>query len=215
MIPKTRDLVANLAREILARGLTDGTSGNFSIIDQETQLIAITPSGIPYHEMTANQIPVLNLSGEKVWGEYKPSSEYRMHIAAIKARADITTVVHTHSRYAIAIACIHQALPAITVDMAAYCGAEAPVVPYQTPGTDAIAASVANYVQRGLRAMLLANHGTLLVSHDMEMIIEAAEALELAAMAYIRGSTVGTPKPIPEQEVEKLLDIVYGEKRAI
>ena len=215
MIQKTRELVARMAREMLSRKLTDGTSGNLSMIDPDMRLVAITPSGIPYHNMTAEQIPVLNLSCEKVWGEYKPSSEYRMHIAAIKARSDITTVLHTHSRYAIAVSCTQQSLPAITVDMAAYCGAEAPLVPYQAPGSNAISTAVADYLHRGYRALLLANHGTLCISQDPGTIIEAAEALELAAMAYIRGSIIGTPKPIPESEVNKLLDLVYGEKRAV
>lgn len=215
MVPKTRKLVTKLAQVMLNRGLTDGTSGNLSILDAESQVVAITPSGIPYQAMTADQIPVLNLSGKKVWGDYKPSSEYRMHIAAIKARPGITAVVHTHSRYAIALACIHQPLPAITVDMAAYCGAEAPVVPYRTPGSDAIASAVSDYIRQGFSAMLLANHGTLFVSQETEILIDAAEALELAAMAYIRGSIINTPRPIEKQEVEKLLAMVYGEKRAV
>ncbi len=215
MIPKTRKLVAELANEMLNRGLTDGTSGNLSIMDVESQMVAITPSGIQYQHMTADQIPVLNLSGKRVWGECKPSSEFRMHIAALKAKTEILAVIHTHSRYAIALASIHQPLPAITIDMAAYCGAEAPVVPYRTPGSDAIASLVSEYIGKGFLAMLLANHGTLLVSHDPEILIEAAQALELAAMAYIRGSVIGTPQPIEKDEVDKLLDMVYGEKRAI
>jgi L-fuculose-phosphate aldolase len=215
MIEKTRKMVAKIAEAMLDRGLTDGTSGNVSVLDQESNLLAITPSGIPYKGMTADQIPVLNLAGERVWGEDAPSSEYRMHIAAVQARPNISAVIHTHSHFAIAMACIHQALPAITVDMAAYCGVEAPVVSYKTPGTDDIALIVSKYIARGYRALLLANHGTLFVAPEAEMLIDGAEALELAAMGYIRGSTVGTPKPIPPEEVEKLLDLVYGKKRAV
>jgi L-fuculose-phosphate aldolase len=210
MIEEKRESVAWMAREMLALGLTDGTSGNVSVMERETGLVAITPSGIAYQGMTADQIPVINMDGEKILGEFKPSSEYRMHLAAFKARADITVVLHTHSRFAIALSCVLDTLPAITIDMAAYCGAEAPVLPYRLPGSDAIAEVAATYVKQGFRAMLLANHGTLLVSSDEKLVLEAAQVLELAAMAYIRASIVGKPRPIPKPEVEKLLDMVYG-----
>ena len=215
MIKKTRILVAKIAKEMLARGLTDGTAGNVSIQDEESQLIAVTPSGISYHGMTPDQIPVINPAGEIVWGEYAPTSEYRMHLAALKARTDIIAVIHTHSRFSVALACVHQALPAITIDMAAYCGKEAAVIPYMTPGTEELALAVADFIKRGYRGMLLANHGALFVAPDPEMLIEGAESIELAAMAFIRGSGIDRPKPIPDQEIDKLLDLVYGKKRAI
>lgn len=215
MIEKTRILVASIAEEMLDRGLTDGTAGNVSILDEETQLVAVTPSGIPYRGMTADQIPVINSAGEVVWGEYKPTSEYRMHLAALKARSDITAVIHTHSRFAVALACVHQVLPAITVDMAAYCGKEAGVIPYMTPGTEELALSVADYLKKEYKALLLANHGALFVAPEPEMLLEGAEAIELAAMAFIRGSGIANPKPIPEQEIDKLIDMVYGKKKAI
>jgi L-fuculose-phosphate aldolase len=158
---------------------------------------------------------VIDFEGKVVWGKNKPTSEYHMHLAALKARQVIQGVIHTHSRFAIAMACVHQSLPAITVDMAAYCGKEAPVVPYLTPGTERLAAVVAEKIKEGYRAMLLANHGTLFVSPDLDLLIEGAEALELAAMAYIRGSTLDVPQPIPETEVDILLDLVYGQQKAV
>ena len=215
MIEKTRELLAGIARDLLARGLTDGTSGNISILDKPSQLVAVTPSGLPYLDMTADQITVLDLAGKVVWGKCPPTSEYLMHLGALKSREDITAVIHTHSRFAIAMASVHLALPSITVDMAAYCGKEAPVIPYQTPGTENLASHVADYVQQGFRAMLLANHGTLFVAPEADLLIDGAEVLELAAMAYIRGSVLGKPQPIREEEVNKLLDLVYGQKRAV
>ena len=215
MIEKTRIQVAEIAKEMLEKGLTDGTAGNVSILNEETQLVAITPSSIPYDNMTAEQISVVNLDGEVVWGEYKPSSEYRMHIDAIKSGNEVKSVIHTHSHFALAMACAHKAIPAITVDMAAYCGVEAAVVPYETPGSEEIAAAVQEHVERGERAMLLANHGVVFVSPDPNLLITGAEAIELAAMAYIRGSAIGKPVTIAKQDVETLLDLVYGQQRAV
>ena len=215
MIENTRIQVARISKEMLDRGLTDGTSGNISILDVDNQLVAVTPSGMPYHSMSEEEIPVINFSGEIVWGNHTPTSEYRMHLAALKAKPEVRAVIHTHSHFAIALACVHQTLPAVTVDMAAYCGKEAPVIPYQTPGTEKLAAAVADFVKKGYKAMLLANHGALFVSSDPNMLIEGAEALELAAMAFVRGRNVGSPQPIPDRKVDRLLEIVYGEQRTI
>lgn len=214
MLEDLKEKVVFLAKEMLARQLTDGTSGNVSIIDRESGAVVMTPSGLPYDHMTADQVCVLDSSGNKIEGSTKPSSEWQMHLAAYAARQDINCVLHTHSRYSIALACTHTDLPAITIDMAAYCGAIAPVVPYCTPGTEALACRVAQELEKGRRAVLLANHGNLIIGPDAEITLEAAVALELAAMAFIRGCSFARPVPIPENEVNKLLRLVYGESKS-
>jgi L-fuculose-phosphate aldolase len=211
MYEEIRQHTVWLAKEMLRRGLTDGTSGNVSVLDSTRQFIAITPSGEPYQTMTDAIIPVLDLDGKQVWGHLKPSSEKAMHLAAFHRCSNINTVLHTHSRYAIAMACAHTDLPAITVDMAAYCGKSAPVVPYILPGTQKLAEAIAGELAKGRRALLMANHGTLVVAPSPEIAIEAADALELAAMAYIRGCIVGKPVPIPAEDIEKLLAMIYGD----
>jgi L-fuculose-phosphate aldolase len=208
-----RKTVADLAVRMLEMSLTDGTSGNVSAIDRASGAVAITPSAVPYEGMTADMIPVVDLCGARLWGDRKPSSELPMHLAAYEARPDAAIVLHTHSRYAIAVACTNTDLPAITVDMAAYCGSAAKLVPYNTPGSAELARAVASMFSQGHRALLLANHGTLLVAPDAQIGIEAAEALELNAMAYVRSSVIGRPVPIPSEEVQKLLALVYGEEQ--
>ena len=216
MLEELKEKVVALGKEMLIRHLTDGTSGNISMIDRKSGAIVITPSSLPYGSMTNDQICVLDMTGKKIEGAYKPSSEWRMHLSAFAARQDISCILHTHSRYSIALACTHTDLPAITVDMAAYCGAVAPVIPYRTPGTIELASLVAEELAKGYRAVLLANHGSIVIGPDEGIAIEAAEALELAAMAFIRGYHVARPVPIPEDEVEKLLLLVYGDStRAI
>jgi L-fuculose-phosphate aldolase len=210
MLEELKEKVVALGKEMLTRQLTDGTSGNISMIDRKSGAIAITPSSMPYGSMTSDQICVLDLTGKKIEGACKPSSEWQMHLRAFAARQDVSCVLHTHSRYSIALACTHTNLPAITVDMAAYCGAVAPVVPYRTPGTEELASLVAQELAKGYRAVLLANHGSLVIAPDEEIALEAAVALELAAMAFIRGYHVARPIPIPEDEVDKLLHLIYG-----
>jgi L-fuculose-phosphate aldolase len=138
-----------------------------------------------------------------------------MHLAILMAGAGLKGVIHTHSRYSIALACTHKALPSITVDMAAYCGKGAPLVPYLSPGTDRLADAVAKHFRVGTRALLLANHGAIFAAPEPDLLIDGAEALELAAMAYVRGCGIAAPQPIPEEEIGYLLELVYGKGRAV
>ncbi len=81
-------------------GLVTFTWGNVSGIDREKGLIVIKPSGVAYETMTADDMVVLDLDGNRVEGKYKPSSDTATHIVLYKRFADIGGVVHTHSSYA-------------------------------------------------------------------------------------------------------------------
>jgi L-ribulose-5-phosphate 4-epimerase len=91
-------LEANL--ELVRRGLVLYTFGNASGIDRARGVIAIKPSGVPYDQMTADDIVIVNLEGEIVEGTLRPSSDLATHLILYRAFSDIGGVVHTHSRYA-------------------------------------------------------------------------------------------------------------------
>lgn len=75
---------------MLERGLVVGTQGNVSARDGDR--ILITPTALPYDAMTADDVLVLGVEGER-----PPSSEWRLHAAIYEARPDVTAIVHTHS----------------------------------------------------------------------------------------------------------------------
>ncbi len=81
-------------------GLVTFTWGNVSGIDRETGLIVIKPSGVDYDGMTADDMVVVDLGGNRVEGKWKPSSDTATHIELYKAFPNIGGVVHTHSSYA-------------------------------------------------------------------------------------------------------------------
>src|SRR5262249_51046043 len=98
---RERVLEANL--EIVRAGLVVLTFGNVSGADREAGVMAIRPSGVPYAELTADTIVVLDLaSGEVVAGEGRPSSDTPTHRVLYCAFAEVGGIVHTHSPYATA-----------------------------------------------------------------------------------------------------------------
>ena len=93
---KTRQTVLDAILDCVDMGLIHGTSGNIAMRDPDDDVVAITPSGIPYKGMTADQIAIVDLNGKWLDGPFKPSSETPMHTAVIRARKGINATVHTH-----------------------------------------------------------------------------------------------------------------------
>jgi len=118
-------LAANL--ELAERGLVLYTFGNASGIDRESGLVAIKPSGVPYAELRAEDLPVFTLEGKLVEGKLKPSSDLETHLHLYREFAGIGGVAHTHSEYATAWAQAGRAIPAYGTTHADYFHGPVPV----------------------------------------------------------------------------------------
>ena len=79
-------------------GLVTFTWGNVSGIDRESGLVVIKPSGVDYDKMTADDMVVVDLEGNRVEGNLNPSSDTATHLELYKAFPDMGGIVHTHSR---------------------------------------------------------------------------------------------------------------------
>ena len=104
-------LKANL--ELPQYGLVTFTWGNVSGYDKDSGLVVIKPSGVPYSEMTVDDLVVVDLEGNVVEGDKKPSSDTPTHLVLYKNFKDIGGVVHTHSPWATSWAQAGRALPAL------------------------------------------------------------------------------------------------------
>lgn len=108
---KEQVLKANL--ELPQYGLVTFTWGNVSGYDEDSGLVVIKPSGVPYSEMTVDDLVVVDLEGNVVEGDKKPSSDTPTHLVLYKNFKDIGGVVHTHSPWATSWAQAGRALPAL------------------------------------------------------------------------------------------------------
>jgi L-ribulose-5-phosphate 4-epimerase len=122
---KSEVLEANL--ELVRRGLVLSTFGNASGIDREQGLVAIKPSGVPYSDLTADDMVVSDLDGKVVGGKLKPSSDLDTHLELYRAFAEIGGVVHTHSEFATAWAQAGREIPAYGTTHADYFHGPVPV----------------------------------------------------------------------------------------
>jgi len=161
---------------MLRLGLVTGTSGNVSARDGERLLI--TPSALPYEQMTEDDLVALGRDGAIVAGRREPSSEWRVHVAVYAARPDAGALVHTHSEHATAWSELDEPLGDIQ------CAPHAPA------GSDEIARSaVAALGDRS--AVLLGSHGVLAVGPTPAAALDLCVTLERAARDSVSQRTQG------------------------
>lgn len=186
-------------------GLTVGTSGNISV--RVGELVAITPSGVPYDELTPAAVCVTDLAGVPVEPGPAPSTELPMHTAVYRA-TDATAVVHTHPLYATALSVLVDELPAVHY-MVALLGGPVRVAPYATFGTEELArAGVA--AMAGRSAVLLRNHGATTRGDGLERAYTRSVYLEWLCRLYHQARLLGEPTLLPAEEIDAVAARLEG-----
>lgn len=182
------------------KGYVDALEGNISIYDKENNKLYITPSGKRKLFLTEEDIAVLDFeTEEQIEGNFKASSEYRLHKAALQVREDCTAVVHCHSPYLTAYAVQCKPIVIRSNTIFAIVGGEIPCVPFGQPGTVEIAHGL-NETLSDRDACLLGNHGVVVVGETLEKAVAYHESLEKAVQVDAIAKSVGTPVEIPNAD---------------
>jgi L-ribulose-5-phosphate 4-epimerase len=194
---RERVLEANL--EIVRAGLVALTFGNVSAVDREAGVMAIKPSGVPYDELMAEAVVVLDLaSGAVVAGDARPSSDTPTHLVLYRAFPGVGGVVHTHSPYATAWAQACRELPCYGTTHADHFDGAVPVTrlldPEEIAGdyerltgeviVEAFSRLELDPLERP--AALVAAHGPFAWGRDVVQAVENAVALEVVAASALR-----------------------------
>ena len=201
--------VAALYRELGLRGMNVGASGNVSARAKGGMII--TPSGIAGDTVSPKLLVQMGLEGRSK-SKLRPSSEWEMHAAIYRADPRAMVIVHTHSPYATALACLNLALPAFHYGVLEFGGAEVRIAPYLTFGTPQLAAAAAEAIQ-GRTAALLANHGMICHGPTARAALIGALRLEALAQQYLIARAAGTPRLLDADEIEaaRIRYLNYGQ----
>lgn len=208
MLEELRESVRATAVAMFRNGLVVGTDGNVSAKDPETGLIAITPSGMPYEQIEVDDVPIVDVDGNVIWGKRKPSWETPMHTYVHKHRDDVRAVMHTHSWYATLFAMANRSLPPVTMNLAAQFGGVVPCAPYVRTGSTEMGSVNMEYLGRDGKGILLGNHGTLCVAPDLKKVLRLSEVLEEGAKIAYYATSLGKLIPLPNQEIQWLFDLI-------
>lgn len=201
------------------------TWGNVSAIDREKGLVVIKPSGVPYSTMTAEDMVVMDLDGNRVEGTLNPSSDTPTHLELYRQFPDIGGIVHTHSPWACAWAQAGRDVPAYGTTHADFTNGAVPCTrgltedevhgDYELNTGKVI---VEAFAKRGLQpsacpAVLIHRHGPFTWGKDEEKAVENALILEeVCKMAYRTESVAALAADADIGIEDYLLDKHYQRK---
>ena len=197
-----------------ASGLSLGKSGNASLRWGEGLLI--TPTGRAYDRLQPEDIVFLSADGACGPGQLLPSSEWRFHCDILRAFPETNAVVHTHSTYATALACVGRGIPAFHYMVAVAGGADIPCADYATFGTPELSAHILAALRGGRKACLMAHHGQVATGKTLADAYALAQEVENLAQQYLLACSLGPARTLPTEEMARVVEKfrTYGQQRS-
>ncbi len=208
LLPDERAALVEYCLKMQADGLTVGTSGNLSV--RSGHLVAITPSGVNYDDLTPEAICVIDLDGAVVEADLEPSSEVPMHTAVYRA-TDAGAVVHTHPLYCTAISVTMDEVPPVHY-MLALLGGPVRVAPYARFGSPELAQGSVD-AMAGRTGVLLRNHGATTYGPTLAKAYTRSIYLEWVCRLYHQAKQIGEPNLLTAEQLDEVAKVIdsYGQ----
>ncbi|MBV8789316.1 MAG: L-fuculose-phosphate aldolase [Mycobacterium sp.] len=205
--------VLDAAKDMLRRGLVEGTAGNISARRSDGNVV-ITPSSVDYRDMELDDLVLIDPDGGVLHAAEgrAPSSEMQLHLACYKAFDDVGSVMHSHPVWATMFAIAHQSIPACIDEFAVYCGGDVRCTEYAASGTPDVGTNAVKALE-GRGAALIANHGLVAVGPRPDKVLHVTALVERTAQIVWGAKALGGPIAIPE-DVNRNFAAVYDYLRA-
>jgi len=197
--------MCEVGRRAVERGLTSGTGGNLSC-RMDADRVLCTPSGLCKGWLTPDDLCVMDMAGRQVGGRRPASSEVRMHLEVYRADRKIGAVVHCHPPFATTFAVLGETVPTGVLPEGDILLGPVPLIPYQTPGTEAMGTALRPFVADHVAA-ILQNHGTVTWGNDLVSAYLLTETLEALCRVVHQARQVGELRRIPAERQAELAEI--------
>ena len=200
-----KEQICDIGRRIYNRSFAAANDGNISVRIAPDRVLC-SPTMICKGFMSPDDICTVDLEGNQISGKRKRTSEILLHLAIMKAREDVQSVVHCHPPHATAFAIAHEPIPkCILPEVEVFLG-EVPVARYETPGTQKFADSILPFVH-GANTIILANHGTVSFGHHVEQAYWFTEILDSYCHMLLLAKQLGPIHYFTQQQTRELLEM--------
>ena len=205
-----REQICDVCNKMWQLGWVAANDGNVSVkLDDNTFLC--TPTGISKSFITPEKLIKIDQEANilEAEGDYRPSSEIKMHLRVYKERPDVGAVVHGHPPVSTGFALAQIPLDSYSLIENAIVIGSVPITPFGKPSTNEVPDSIAPYLAEH-DVLLLANHGALSVGSDIITAFYRMESLELVAKTtfYARMLLGGKQEEeIPREQLETLFEM--------
>jgi L-fuculose-phosphate aldolase len=201
-----RAQIVAAGRRLYERGLVAANDGNISVRVSDSEFWT-TPTNVSKGYMTPEMLVKMNLSGENLTPESKPSSEAKLHLEVYRADPKIRAVVHAHPAAATTLAAAGIALDTALLQEAVVLLGVIPLVAYAAPGSSELAAQAAKLAPL-YHGCLLEYHGAAAWSEQsLENAVNRMESIEFNAEVYLRSKSAGILRLLKNARIEELLKL--------
>lgn len=208
-------------RALAAYGLAPLTWGNASAIDRGRGLVAIKPSGVAYDALTASDVVVLDLDGNVVSGERRPSSDTPTHLVLYRAFEEIGGIAHAHAPWSVAWAQARRPIPVLGTTHADLCAHSIPLTrplteeeiatDYEGATGMALVEVISEYGPSRLPCALVSGHAPFCWGESSRAAVEVAVTLEeVARMALLTTLVDREPRPLEAAVRDKHFERKHG-----
>ena len=197
-----REQLIATARAMNSSGLNQGTSGNVSVRSGEGFLL--TPSALAYDQCKPQDLVLVDMSGQCT-GVRKPSTEWRMHRDLYEKYPDVGCILHAHAMWCTTLACLEKPIPPFHYMVAIAGGDSIPLAPYALFGSQELSDALLRTLQ-GRRACLLAHHGVVCFTKDLENLLPLAIEIEALAKMYVQALQIGSPPLLSDEQMQDVLE---------
>lgn len=219
-----RAAVLATARAMNAAGLNRGTAGNVSARHSSAAKSGaqrgahgegcvgdgfyVTPTGMDYADSAPEDIVFVGLDGRTA-GRCKPSSEWRFHRDIYAARPEAGAIIHAHAPFATALACRGEAIPPFHYMIARFGGSDIRCADYATFGSQQLSDAMLVALE-GRNGCLMAQHGMVVFGSDLKQALALAIEFEALCEQYWRVLSLGSPRLLPEDEMQRVIEKFKG-----
>ncbi len=202
MLEALKEEVCEQNLELPKHGLVVGSGGNVSGRDPETGLVVIKPSGVKFSKLTPDTMAVVDIDGNVIEGEMKPSVDTGIHLYIYRHREDVRGMCHTHSPYATSFAARGERIPAVLTPITHILGRDIPCSRYATPGEVDTGQAIIEAADGGL-AVLVKAHGVFTMGKSATEATSIAMYVEEAAQTTHLAMLRGNVEELPQEEIDR------------
>jgi L-fuculose-phosphate aldolase len=200
-----KELMCDIGRRVWQRGYVASNDGNFSIRVGENRVLA-TPTMVSKGFMKPADIVTLEMNGNQIGGNLKPTSETRFHLGIYEERPDVKAALHVHPPYATAFAIVQDPIPKCVLPEVEIFLGEIPIADYATPGSQGFADSIKPYLQ-DFNLFLLANHGAIAIGENLEQAYYRMEIVDQYCRILLYAKQLGGFHQIDQEKMADLFKL--------
>ena len=197
--------ICDIGRRIYNKGFAAGNDGNISYRLGENQVLC-TPTMISKGFLKPDDLCIVDMEGKQLSGSKKRTSEILLHLAIMKKRPELKSVVHCHPPYATAFAVAREPIPQCVLPEVEVFLGDVPITKYETPGGQAFADTILPYVEKS-NVIILANHGTVSFGESVEKAYWWTEILDAYCRILMLAKDLGRVSYFSEEKERELLDL--------